>query len=61
MMTELWWRAFLWAIVTTVAAKVVGCRWGNFLLFAAAFLAWAAALILLTVVAGFFERRKNEK
>ena len=62
MMTELWWKAFLGAIVTTAAAKALGCRWGMFLLFAAAFSGCAAALILLTVISGFLqEKRKNEK
>ena len=61
MMTELWWKAFLGAIVTTAAAKALGCRWGIFLLFAAAFSGWAVAFILLAVISGFLERRKNEK
>ena len=61
MMTELWWKAFLGAIVTTAAAKVLGCRWGMFLLFAAAFSGWTAMLILLTVISGFLGRKKNEK
>ena len=59
MMTELWWKAFLGAVVTTAAAKLLGCRWGVFLLFAAAFSGWAAALVLLTVISGFLERRKK--
>ena len=59
MMTELWWKAFLGAIVTTAAAKALGCRWGIFLLFAAAFSGWAAALILLTAISGFWEKRKR--
>ena len=59
MILELWWKAFLGAIVTTAVAKALGCIWGMFFLFAAAFLGWAAAFILLTVISGFLERRKK--
>ena len=60
MMTELWWKAFLGAIVTTAAAKALGCRWGMFLLFAAAFIGWAVALILLTAISGFLQEKRKK-
>ena len=60
MMTELWWKAFLGAIVPTAAAKALGCGWGMFLLFAAAFIGWAVALILLTAISGFLQEKRKK-
>lgn len=50
MMTELWWKAFLAAIITGIIAKLFGCEWGFFLLFSVSFLGWAFGLILFTIV-----------
>lgn len=49
MMTELWWKAFLAALITVIAVKLFGCKQGVFLLFSISFIAWAFGLILFAV------------
>lgn len=50
MMTEIYWKAFLAAIITVIAAKFFGCNWGIVLLFAISFIGWIIGLILLIAV-----------
>jgi len=47
MMTELWWKVFLAAIVTTGLAKLFGCPFNMALLFAVSFIGWAIGFILI--------------
>lgn len=49
MMTEIYWKAFLAAIITAIVVKLFGCKWGIVLLFAASFIGWVVGLILLIV------------
>lgn len=50
MMTEIWWKVFLAAIITAIAAKLFGCKWNIVLLFAVSSIGWLTVLILLIVV-----------
>lgn len=62
MMTEIYWKAFLAAIITAAAVKLFGCKWGFVFLFAASFIGWVFGLILFIGVAewlgNFWNRRK---
>lgn len=63
MMTEIWWKVFIAAILTVIAAKIFGCPLGIFLLFSVSFIGWAVGLILLMVVGewacDFWKKRKS--
>lgn len=61
MMTELWWKAAIAAVLTVVAAKSLGCAWNAFLLFSASFVGWTAALLLLAAVGGWISERRKAK
>ena len=65
MMTELWWKAFLAAIITSIVAKLLGCKWGIFLLFSVSFIGWSFGLVLLVVVGervySVWKKRKEKK
>lgn len=50
MMTEIWWKAFLAAIITAILAKLFGCKLGIVFLFAVSFISWVIGLILLIAV-----------
>lgn len=47
MMTEIYWKAFLAAIITVILVKLFGCKWGILFLFAASFIGWVMGFILL--------------
>lgn len=52
MMTEIWWKVFIFAIVTVVVVKLLGFSASILKIFSLAFLGWAVALILLSVISG---------
>lgn len=47
MMTEIWWKVFLAAIITAVIAKALGCTLGIVAIFAYAFIGWTAVIFIL--------------
>jgi len=62
MMIEFWWKVFLAGIVTTAVAKVLGCQWNIFFVFAIASAAWVAGLLLIINISSFlWERRRKDK
>lgn len=50
MMTELWWKAFLAAIIIIVIAKIFGCTWGIAKIFFVGFLGCIVGIILLIFI-----------
>ena len=65
MMTELWWKAFLAATITAIVAKLLGCKWGIFLLFSVSFIGWSFGLILSLIVGEWaysvWKKRKEKR
>ena len=69
MMTEIWWKVLLAAIITTIitaiAAKLFGCTWGIFLLFSISFIGWSLILVLFVIVGEWgysaWKRRKEKR
>lgn len=69
MMTEIWWKAFLaaiiTAIITVVVAKLFGCEWGIFLLFSISFIGWSFGLVLFVIVGervySVWKKRKEKR
>lgn len=69
MMTEIWWKVLLAAIITTIitaiVAKLFGCTWGTFLLFSISFIGWAFGLILFVIVGEWtysvWKKRKEKR
>ncbi|MDP6685625.1 MAG: hypothetical protein QGI05_01585 [Candidatus Omnitrophota bacterium] len=53
MMTELWWKAFLTAIIIIVIAKALGCTWGIAKIFFVGFLGSIIGIILLILISNF--------
>ncbi len=65
MITEFWWKVFLFSIATVVIVKLLGCSLKILHIFSLSFIAWTVGLFLLAIISGLIwdkwqDYRKNK-